>query len=75
METRIVASDGQDLTVLGDLQLHGVEGLAHRAEARAPEPNITRIERVNWWSMLRAGFEPISYERPSADGDSSSSTS
>ena len=37
---------------------------AIRADARAPEPNITCIERVNWWSMLKAGFEPISYERP-----------
>ena len=37
---------------------------AIRAEAREPEPNITSIQRVNWWSMLKAGFEPIIYERP-----------
>ncbi len=37
---------------------------AIRAEAKEPEPNITSIQRVNWWSMLKAGFEPIIYERP-----------
>jgi hypothetical protein len=37
---------------------------ALRAEAREPEPSITAIQPVNWWSMLKAGFEPITYERP-----------
>ena len=42
---------------------------AIRAQARAPEPNITRTQRVNWWSMLKAGFEPIIYERPFQHGE------
>ena len=37
---------------------------AIHAEAREPEPSITGIEPVNWWSMLQAGFEPVAYERP-----------
>ena len=37
---------------------------AIRAEATEPEPNITGVQRVNWWSMLEAGFEPVMYERP-----------
>lgn len=37
---------------------------AIHAEAREPEPSITSIERINWWSMLQAGFEPVAYERP-----------
>jgi hypothetical protein len=36
---------------------------AMRAEARQPDPNVTRIQPVNWWSMLKAGFEPIRYTR------------
>lgn len=36
---------------------------AIKAEAREPEPNIANIERVNWWSMLQAGFAPVEYQR------------
>ncbi len=34
------------------------------AEAREPEPQFDRIARVNWWSLLKCGYEPVSYERP-----------
>ena len=34
------------------------------AQASEPEPNITEIQTVNWWSMLKAGFESVSYDRP-----------
>lgn len=37
---------------------------AIRAEAREPEPTITEIEPVNWWSMLAAGFEPARCQQP-----------
>lgn len=46
------------------LQLAIRRRAAIRAEAREPEPNIQRIEKVNWWSLLKAGFEPIDYRRP-----------
>jgi hypothetical protein len=36
---------------------------ALRAEAREPSPNIDQIERVNWWSLLKAGFEPVPPQR------------
>lgn len=36
---------------------------ARRARASEPEPTFQRIEPVNWWSMLKAGFEPVSYRR------------
>ena len=34
--------------------------------ARSEEPELTldRIASVNWWSLLKAGFEPVNYERP-----------
>jgi hypothetical protein len=34
------------------------------AEAREPEPSFEGTQPVNWWSMLKAGFEPIKYQRP-----------
>ena len=37
---------------------------AVRAEAREPDPQVSGIQTVNWWSMLKAGFEPVNYERP-----------
>lgn len=37
---------------------------AIRAEAREPEPDIREIVRVNWWSLLKAGLEPIEYQQP-----------
>lgn len=36
---------------------------ALRAEAREPEPAFSGTEPVNWWSMLNAGFEPITHPR------------
>lgn len=36
---------------------------ALRAEAREPEPAFSGTEPVNWWSMLNAGFEPITHQR------------
>lgn len=38
--------------------------IALRAEAREPEPSFSGTESVNWWSLLNAGFEPITYPRP-----------
>ncbi len=37
---------------------------ARRAALREPGPDISRIEDVNWWSMLRAGFTATRYQRP-----------
>ena len=34
------------------------------AEAREPDPEVLGIQQVNWWSMLKAGFEPVNYDRP-----------
>ncbi len=36
---------------------------ARRAQAREPDRAIDRIQQVNWWSLLKAGFEPVSYQR------------
>ena len=46
------------------LQLSLRRRAALRAELREPDPRIEGISVVNWWSMLKAGFEPVSYERP-----------
>ena len=37
---------------------------AMHAEAREPEASFPGTQPVNWWSMLNAGFEPITYQRP-----------
>ena len=37
---------------------------AIRAEAREPDPQIIEIQKVSWWAMLKAGFEPVNYLRP-----------
>ncbi len=37
---------------------------ALHTEARELDLNIEKIEPVNWWSMLNAGYETIRYERP-----------
>lgn len=37
--------------------------VALRAEAREPEPAFSGTEPVDWWSMLNAGFEPITHQR------------
>ena len=34
------------------------------AEAREPDPEVLGIQQVNWWSMLKCGFEPVNYDRP-----------
>ena len=36
---------------------------AIRAEAREPEPSFEDTQHVNWWSMLKVGFEAIRYQR------------
>lgn len=36
---------------------------AIRAEGRGPEPSFEGTQPVNWWSMLKVGFEPIRYQR------------
>jgi hypothetical protein len=36
---------------------------ARRAQARQPDPKIERIQPVNSWSLLKAGFEPVNYQR------------
>lgn len=36
---------------------------AMHAEAAEPLANVSGTQQVNWWSMLKAGFEPISYQR------------
>ena len=34
------------------------------AKASEPDPQFDEIQKVNWWSMLKAGFEPVNYQRP-----------
>ncbi|MEM7312372.1 MAG: hypothetical protein AAF497_04395 [Planctomycetota bacterium] len=34
------------------------------AEANEPEPDFFGTQTANWWSMLKAGFEPVNYQRP-----------
>jgi hypothetical protein len=36
---------------------------ARRAQACEPLLTIDRIEPANWWSLLKAGFEPVAYQR------------
>ena len=38
--------------------------LAISAQAQEPDPQIVGIQPVDWWSLLKAGFEPVTYERP-----------
>lgn len=37
---------------------------AKRAALTEPSPTVTTIQAVNWWSLLKAGFEPATYRRP-----------
>ena len=37
---------------------------ALNAEANEPPPDFDGTQDANWWSMLKAGFEPINYQRP-----------
>jgi hypothetical protein len=34
------------------------------AEAREPDPQVNGIQAVNWWSLLKSGFEPVNYQQP-----------
>jgi hypothetical protein len=36
---------------------------ARRAKPHEPSLTLDRIEPVNWWSLLKAGFEPVAYQR------------
>jgi hypothetical protein len=46
------------------LRLSARRRAALKAELREPEPSIEGITEVNWWSMLKVGFEPVDYQRP-----------
>jgi hypothetical protein len=46
------------------LQLAARRRAALRAEVQEPEPWIEGITEVNWWSMLKAGFEAVYYQQP-----------
>ena len=46
------------------LQLAARRRAALHAEAREPVPDVEGIQKVNWWSMLKADFEPVNYDRP-----------
>jgi len=37
---------------------------ARHAKVREPSPFIDEIEPVNWWEMLKARFDSVSYQRP-----------
>jgi hypothetical protein len=37
---------------------------ALKVEQREPDPNVIGVQPVNWWSMLKAGFESVNYDRP-----------
>lgn len=47
----------------GVIKLMWRRAAARRAERREPDPTIDRIEPVNWWSLLKAGFDPVAYQR------------
>ena len=49
---------------MGILRLITRRRAAVIAEADEPEPDFHGIEAANWWSMLKAGFEPVNYQRP-----------
>lgn len=38
--------------------------VALHAEASEPLESLQGTQPINWWSMLNAGFEPITYQRP-----------
>jgi hypothetical protein len=52
------------ITIVDISRLAGRRRAAMKAEARQPDPQVTGIQVVNWWSMLKASFEPVNYERP-----------
>lgn len=37
---------------------------AIKAHAAEPIPTVAAIQYVNWWSLLKSGFEPVKYGRP-----------
>lgn len=47
----------------GVLTLLWRRAAARRAQQLEPDPTIDRIQSVNWWSLLKAGFEPVTYQR------------
>ncbi len=59
---------------LWKLQLKIVE-LQRRLKAaadavpQAPDPGLSEIQAVNWWSLLKAGFSPLQYDQPYEDRD------
>jgi hypothetical protein len=40
---------------------------AQAAATKEPDPDATRSEPVNWWSLLKSGFTPVEYEDPHED--------
>ena len=46
------------------LRLAARRRAAIKAESREPVPDVESIQAVNWWSMLNAGYEPVTYDRP-----------
>jgi hypothetical protein len=50
-------------TVVMVLTLLWRRAAARRAQAREPDRAIDRIQAVNWWSLLKAGFDPVPCQR------------
>ena len=43
--------------------------LARRTVPCEPDPGLKKIESVNWWALLNAGFTAVDYEDPYQDED------
>lgn len=41
--------------------------IAKVAVPAEPDPSRMEAQKVNWWSMLKAGFTPVEYEEPHVD--------
>ena len=41
------------------LRLHQKKRRAENADPHEPQPNLSAVQQVNWWELLKAGFDPV----------------
>jgi len=52
---------------VGYLVLHQRLRLAQRAVGSEPDPNLGAVQQVNWWELVKAGWEPFAPPEPIFD--------
>lgn len=56
---------GEVMSLMELAQRRRAAQLARPAE---PDASLHAVQEVNWWSLLKAGFVPVSYEQPFREG-------